>query len=89
MGDGTFGSERLWSYANMDDTTSARGLFFPDDWSDLHQEKLSGARRHLRLLVRHQIHKQTYTHSRLSKKISKRVDGNIFGRSINIPDAHA
>lgn len=85
MGDRTFGSETLWSYANMRDIA----VFFPDDWSDLHQEKLAGARCHLRPLVEHQIHKQTYTHSRLSKKISKHGDGNIFGLNINIPDAHA
>lgn len=52
--------------------------FSPDGWSDLHQEKLSGARCHLRPLVRHQIHKQSYTHSRLSKKISKHVVWKYF-----------
>lgn len=90
MGDGTFGSERLWSYANVGATVGEcqkpyslmtgqiyikRSSLEPDATSD-HRYGISA-------------HKQTYTHSRLSKKISKHIDGNIFGLNINIPDAHA
>lgn len=89
MGDGTFGSQRLWSYANRGDTASDRGLFplmagqiyikrsspEPDATSDHWYD------------IRY-INNPTHTDA-CQRKLASMLFGNIFGLNINMPDTHA